>query len=120
MDKIYLEGMDFYGYHGVLPAEQQIGQRFLVDLTLKTDLRPAGRSDDLNQTVNYAEVYNLVRAVVEQERYALIEALAERIADIVLEKFQVQQVKVRVHKPQAPIPGVIRNVAVEIMRKHAE
>lgn len=118
MDKIYLEGLEFYGYHGVLAAEQQLGQRFLVDLELKTDLRAAGVADDLNQTVNYAEVYGLVREIVEQERYALIEALAERIAELVLENFNIQKVKVRVHKPQAPIPGIFRNVAVEIKREH--
>ena len=65
MDRITLMGMEFFGYHGVLPEENKLGQRFVVDLVLELDLHQAGLNDDLNATINYAEVYQEVRELVE-------------------------------------------------------
>ena len=79
-DIIFLNGMRFYGYHGVLAAENDIGQIFVVDITLKVDLSYAGQSDDVKDTVNYGEVYKDVKSIVEGPRSCLIEHLAERIA----------------------------------------
>ena len=67
MDKIYVNGMKFYGYHGVFPEEQKLGQRFNVDVMLTLDLSKAGLSDDLDATVNYKEVYDAVKEIVEGE-----------------------------------------------------
>lgn len=117
MDQIELKGMDFYGYHGCLPEETKKGQHFLVDLTLQLDLQTAGETDDLEQTVDYALVYDMVKEIVEGETKKLIEAVAEEIATAVLENFpQVQQLGVTVHKPAAPINGPFADVAVHLER----
>ncbi len=115
-DKIIIKGMEFYGYHGVLPGEQEIGQRFVVDLMLSTSLEHSGRLDDLDETIDYAELYGLVEKLMTEERFNLIEALAERIAQAVLAGYAVEEVRVRVKKPQAPLGGIFEYVGVEIRR----
>lgn len=115
-DRIFLEGMVFYGYHGVRAEEKKLGQRFVVDLEVWKDLRPAGRSDDLSQTVNYAELYRLAADIVTGPPSDLIEAVAERIAAAVLRHHVVDAVRVRVRKPEAPVAGVLGAAAVEILR----
>ncbi|MEK4338632.1 MULTISPECIES: dihydroneopterin aldolase [Brevibacillus] len=117
MDKIYFNGMAFYGYHGVFEAEAKLGQRFYVDLELSMDLSRAGASDDLNDTVNYADVFHCVQQIVEKERYNLVEALTARIADRLLQAFPFSEVKVRVTKPDPPINGHYDSVAIEMSRK---
>ena len=118
-DRILLQGLAFWGRHGVLPEEQVLGGRFIVDVEATLDLREAGRSDDLNATANYAELYDRVRTVVEGPPVRLIEAVAERIALRLLDEFRrLESVTVRVHKPSAPIPGApTAQVAVEITRQ---
>lgn len=116
MDKLYFNGMSFYGYHGVFEAEAQLGQRFFIDLKLQLDLSKAGKSDDLRDTVNYADIFQKVREIVENERYQLIEALAERIAAQLLDLFPFQEVQVKVTKPNPPINGHYDSVAIEIVR----
>ncbi len=116
-DKIILDGLVFYGYHGVNPEERVQGQRFVVDVELTLDLSRAGLSDDLNATVNYASVFKVTRSIVEGEPANLIEAVAERIAAEILSRFGVESGRVRVRKPWAPIKGGDLNyVAVEILR----
>ena len=120
MDRIQLTGMEFKGYHGCLPAERQAGQIFFLDLVLEMDLRPAGESDRLDKTVNYAEVFETVRSVVEGEPLNLIEAVAEKTASEVLAKFaELQAVEVTVHKPYAPIDGKFRDASVTIRRERS-
>lgn len=117
MDKILFNGMGFYGYHGVFPEEQVLGQRFRVDVELGMDLSVAGKSDQLQDTVNYAELFQLVQQVMEKERYALIEAAAERCASLILSTFPlVKGVNIRLIKPDPPIPGHYQSVGVEIYR----
>lgn len=120
MDKIILRDMEFFGYHGLLPEETRLGQTFLVDLELYLDLRTAGKSDNRDHTVNYAEVFELVKKIVEGPPRKLIEAVAEDIATAVLEQFFVQQVAVKVKKPSAPVPGHFAYMAVEITRPARE
>ncbi|SEN63454.1 dihydroneopterin aldolase [Lihuaxuella thermophila] len=117
MDKIFFNEMYFYGYHGAYPEENKLGQRFIVDLELGLDLRPSALNDDLSQTVNYAEVYQAVKKEVEETQVQLVETLAERIADRLLSTFPVEQVLVRVTKPDPPIPGHYKAVGVEILRR---
>ena len=118
MDKIILEKMDFYGYHGVYPEENKLGQRYRVDLTLYVDLKTAGQTDDLNNSVNYAEIYTLCKEIVEGKPFNLIEAVAEKIAqDIFAHHARVQACTVKVIKPDPPIPGHYQSVAVEIERE---
>jgi 7,8-dihydroneopterin aldolase/epimerase/oxygenase len=117
IDKIYLHRMEFYGYHGVLPEENVLGQRFIVDVILETDLQKAGKSDRLDDTINYAEVYDICRNVVEKKRFALIEAVAEAIAEQILSSFPtVVCCTIKVTKPNPPIQGHYESVAVEIVR----
>ena len=117
-DKIRIESMVFYGFHGVSLAEQEIGQRFLVDLEIETDLQAAAQSDDLNDTVNYACLYRLVKEVVEGPNKKLLESVAESIAQRVLKEFEVESVKIQVKKPEVPIKGsILSHVAVEIFRE---
>lgn len=116
MDKLYFHKMSFYGYHGVFEAEAQLGQRFYVDLELSMDMSKAAASDNLEDTLDYGEIYTAVRSIVEQERYKLIEALAARIADQLLAMFPIFEVKVKVTKPNPPINGHYDAVAVEMTR----
>lgn len=117
-DKIILEGMVFYGYHGVNQAERELGQRFVVDLEISKDLSEAGLADDLEKTVNYASVFKAAREVVEGPPANLIETVAERLAGAVLDRFPVEAVRVRIRKPWAPVKGsVLGSAAVEILRR---
>ncbi len=117
-DRIILDGMVFYGYHGVNPEERAQGQRFVVDLEVEADLSQAGRTDDLTDTVNYASIFKVARSVVEGDARNLIEAVAEGLADEILSRFPVESVRVRIRKPWAPIKGSDMNhVAVEIVRR---
>jgi dihydroneopterin aldolase len=117
MDRILLNKMSFYAYHGVLPEENKLGQTFLVDLELrKLDLRPAGTTDQLTKSISYAEVYETVKQVTEENRFQLIEALAEHIAEAVLDKYQVPEVLVRVVKPNPPVAGSFESFGVEVIR----
>lgn len=118
MDYIHLNEMEFYGYHGALPEETKLGQRFRVTVSLATDLAEAGKTDNLDKTVNYAEVYHVCRAIVEGEPVKLIEAVAEKIAANIMEKFaaKVTGVRVVLIKPDPPIPGHYASVSVDITR----
>jgi dihydroneopterin aldolase len=120
-DRILLEGMVFSGYHGTLPAERELGQRFVVDVALHCDLRAAGLADDLTKTVDYSTVYEQVRAIVEGPPLGLTEAVAERIATAILERHAaVEAVRVRVAKPHVRLDGgVLVGSAVEIVRRRA-
>lgn len=118
MDKIIMKGMRFFGRHGVLPQERELGQVFEVDVELSLDLGPAGLKDDMSLTVSYADVFGLVEEVVTGKPYSLIEAVAQRIAGLVLERFGlVQAVRVTVKKPLAPIQGMYEYMAAEIFRE---
>src|SRR5690606_34117976 len=118
LDKIYLNEMEFYGYHGVLPEETKLGQRFRVNVVAETNFREAGLNDDLELTVSYADIFLLCKEIVEGKPYKLIEAVAEHIASAILEKFlKIESVTVKVIKPDPPIPGHYHSVAVEITRK---
>lgn len=119
-DKIVLRDMVFYGYHGVFEAEREIGQRFEVDVELHLDLRSAGRSDDLDSTVNYVDVYTVVKEIVEEREFDLVESLAEAVAQEILSTYDLERVVVRVRKPHAPIGGITGGVEVEIARTPAD
>jgi dihydroneopterin aldolase len=118
-DAIRLNDIVFYGYHGVLPEEQALGQRFLVSLELRLDLRPAGETDDLNRTVNYSEVYGAVREIVTGPPQRLIESVAERIAAQLLTTYPaVESVWVSIRKPEVPIAGsILGSAEVRIERR---
>lgn len=116
LDAIDLRGVTAYGHHGVLPHEREHGQTFVVDVSLGLDLGPAGASDDLAATVSYAEVAEMVQAVVTGAPVDLIESLALRMVDWCLARPSVEWASVTVHKPHAPIPVTFSDVSVTIER----
>ena len=117
-DRIVLEGMQFYGFHGVNPEEQALGQSYLVDLAVELDLIQAGQSDRLDDTVSYTHLYRVVQSVMEGESRNLLETAAQAIADRVLAQFPVDAVSVSVKKPRPPVRGsVIEHAMVEIYRR---
>lgn len=115
-DRILIQGIQFFGHHGVREEERKLGQRFRVDVELALDLREAGRRDDLAASVDYEKVHALVVEIGTGEQFRLLEALAARIASALLERFPARQVTVRATKPSPPIPGVMGGVTVEITR----
>ena len=118
-DSIKISGISALGYHGVLDFERTNGQEFVVDVELSMDLRKAGKTDDLNNTVDYAGVAHTVMAAITGEPLNLIEALAERIAKDILRNKKIRKVAVTVHKPQAPIAVPFHDVSVRIVRKNS-
>ena len=117
MDKIRLDNMAFYGYHGIMPEEKSMGQRFYIDVVLYLDLSQAGRSDDISDTVNYAHVYDMVKKTVEGKPFRLIEKLAAVINEKVMDAYPVvKKIRTTVRKPLAPVPGPLDDVSVTIER----
>ncbi|WP_049568606.1 dihydroneopterin aldolase [Nonomuraea sp. SBT364] len=115
-DRIALKGLRARGRHGVLAAERELGQEFVVDATLFLDTAPAAAGDDLAKTVDYGELAQDLVEVVEGEPVELIETLAQRLADVCLARKLVEAVEVSVHKPAAPIPLPFGDVVVTIER----
>lgn len=116
-DRISLLGVRATGHHGVLAQEKRDGQEFVVDVVLGLDLAPAGTTDDLARTINYAEVGADVVARIEGPSLDLIESLAEQVAGDALERPGVHTVEVTVHKPAAPVGVPFGDVAVTIERR---
>ena len=118
MDKIILKGIEIFGRHGCSVAEQQRGQIFKVDLELNLSLEAAGQSDDINETVDYAQILFDVERIVGGTPRKLIETVAEEIAETLLEKYpKIETLKVVLHKPNAPLPVRYFEAAVEISRR---
>ncbi|APT93281.1 dihydroneopterin aldolase [Corynebacterium phocae] len=116
-DRIELTGLEFYGYHGVLAEEKREGQPFIIDITCWLDFSGAARTDDLAQTLNYAELAEVAAKVVEGPSRDLIETVASAVAEDVMRTFSfLMAVEVTVHKPKAPIPRTFKDVAVVARR----
>jgi dihydroneopterin aldolase len=115
-DRISLTGITAFGHHGVFSSERQHGQRFVVDVTCTLDLSGAASSDDLGQTIDYGALARSIAADIERDPLNLIEALADRIALTCLRYDAIQCVQVTVHKPQAPMPVDVADVAVTLTR----
>ncbi|HET8718651.1 MAG TPA: dihydroneopterin aldolase [Nocardioidaceae bacterium] len=116
-DRLAVYGIEAVGHHGVFDFERREGQVFKVDLVLGLDTRPAARSDDLQDTVDYGSLVAAVKRAIETEPVDLIEKLAQRIADVCLTEARVQWTDVTVHKPDAPIEATFADVALTIHRE---
>ncbi len=117
-DQISITGISAIGFHGVFPEERKNGQNFVVDLKLIFDLAPAGESDDLTKTINYASVAEITVEEIIGEPVALIETLATRISERLLKDFPLlDSVIVTVHKPQAPVLVKFLDISVSIERR---
>lgn len=119
-DRLSVTGIEALGYHGVFDFERRDGQLFRVDLVLGLDTRPAARSDDLRDTVDYGSLVVAVRKAIETDPVDLIETLTERIASCCLDDERVQWAEVTVHKPDAPIEGTFSDVTLTIHRSRSD
>ena len=116
-DQIRILGIKAFGYHGVLPHEKVEGQEFIVDLAVDLDLRAASLSDDLNETINYADLAQIVHNNIVGQPVQLIERLAGRIADEIVASYkEITAVHVTVHKPHAPVNVSFEDISVTITR----
>ena len=116
-DRIELKGIKALGTIGVLPEEQERPQPFEVDITVESDLSESGRTDSLNDTVNYAEVTEAIVTVVSSENHFLLERVAERIAEETLKINLVEAVNITVKKLRPPVPHQLEYSAVTIRRE---
>ena len=117
MDKIYIKRLEVFAKHGVLPEENVLGQKFLISATLYCDTRKAGMTDDLAESVNYAEVSGLIKKSTEGHVFKLIERLAEHLArEILLAYPLIKKVDLEIEKPWAPVLLPLETVAVRITR----
>ncbi|WKD58694.1 dihydroneopterin aldolase [Corynebacterium caspium] len=117
-DRIELTGLRVHARHGVLAAETELGQQFSVDIIAWVDMRAATKSDDLADTLNYAELAQLAYEIAAGEPLNLLEAVAGRIAEKALAQFsEITEIEVKVHKPSAPIPLVFDDIAVIAHRR---
>ena len=116
-DLILLTGMEFFGRHGCSEEERKHLQPFIIDAELNLDLSKAGKSDNLTDTVDYVQVFNEIKKIVTGTPKNLIEAVAEDIAQSLLENFtQIENLKITIHKPAAPIADPFNGAAVSIIR----
>lgn len=118
MDKIIIEDLKIFGYHGVNPEEKRDGQNFFLDITAFLDLSAACRSDDLNDTVSYAKIIKCAIAAFNEEKFDLIERAAQHVADAVLAAFpRIEALEVTLKKPEAPIRAEFGTVAISVRRE---
>jgi dihydroneopterin aldolase len=120
VDKILLRGLEFFGRHGCLEAERVLGQKFVVDVEVAVNLSRAGNSDSLADTLDYVRVFEIAREEIEGEPRNLLEAVATRIAQRVLEDERAQSIRVRIAKPHVALPATLRFLGVEIVRTREE
>ena len=119
MGKIILEDMEFYAYHGCFDEEQLIGNRFLVNMEFEADTKMAESSDDLSKAVNYQEVYNTIDKQIQQKS-RLLEHVASRILDAVLDKFsEITFCRIKLSKMNPPVGGKVGAVSVVLERGRA-
>ena len=118
MDSIEINDLEIFGNHGVFPEENKLGQKFLVSCRMDVDTRKAGKSDDLDESVDYGRISHMIYNIVNENTFALIEKLAERIAEeILLSDVKIKGVQITVKKPWAPIGLPLKDVLVKIERK---
>jgi dihydroneopterin aldolase len=115
-DRIVLRRIAATGRHGVLDFEKERAQPFEVDVELELDLAPAAKADDLDLTSDYGGVVAAVVAVVETESFRLVEALAERLADVVIQSSRADAVTIEVRKMRPPVPHLLESAGVRIRR----
>ena len=117
LDRVELRGLRVFARHGVLEAERQSGQEFIIDAVLWLDTRPAAAGDDLSKTIDYGALADRLVRLAEDPPVRLIETLAERLAADCLSEPLVAEAEITIHKPQAPIAHPFGDVAVVIRRE---
>ena len=117
MDRIHLKGIEFYGYHGLIPEEKTLGGWYQVDVEVLRDLKRAGETDKIKDTVDYPAIYKKVVEVGTNGQFQLLERLAHRIAEEILKSFDIDEIVVRVRKPAPPLIGKLDYVEIEVKRR---
>lgn len=118
MDKINLNGIKVYGYHGAIDAERVLGQYFIADVILHLDLTEAGNTDDLSATVHYGEAYDIIVDVMKSEPVNLIEHLAQKVISALFDAYdKIDEITITLTKPHPPIDGHYDNVSVTLHRE---
>ncbi len=117
MDNIHIKDLELYCNHGVYPEETVLGQKFLFDVTLYTDTRPAGLTDDLEKSINYGEISHFIKDYMKEHTYKLLEAAAENLCrELLWNTKGLQRVQLEIKKPWAPVGLPLDTVSVEIDR----
>lgn len=116
-DSLHITDIRAYGYTGLLPEEQTLGQWYTVDLRIWLDLTAAAASDDIAQTYDYRAAVQEIQKLIQTARFQLVERLTEAIAQHLLTAEQVEQVQVRLTKVSPPIPNFTGSVIVDITRR---
>jgi len=111
---VELRGLELHGHHGVLEEERRVGQRFLFDVELAVG--ETALSDRIEDAVDYREVARVVREISDGHAFSLLEALAARVADELLERFPVERVRVRVRKPEVQLDAPVEHAAAIVER----
>jgi dihydroneopterin aldolase len=114
---IEVTGLSLYTHHGVTAAEQEVGQRLVLDLRIEVGECDATVTDLVEDTVDYGEVCNVVALVAQQRSYKTLERLCTAVADRLIERFEAEEVWVKAAKPEPPIPLPVESVSVEVWRQ---
>lgn len=118
MDKIHIENLEIYAYHGVNPEETSLGQKFILTLDLYGDFESAGKTDDLTKTVHYGDVCHFAEKLFLEKNHLLIEACANCLAEGILNTFpMLKKIRLQLKKPWAPIGSHLEYASVEIERE---
>ena len=117
MDKIRIKNIKLFAYHGVVQEEQFLGQKFEIDVELHSNFSEAGEQDNLSKTIDYDHVYEIIENEFFKNKYKLLETVAEKISNRLLEIKLVNSLIIKIRKPNAPIKGTIDFVEIEIERK---
>lgn len=118
MDRIYIKGLEIFAKHGVFPEENVLGQKFIISAVLHTDIREAGKTDNLTKSIHYGEVSLMMKEYLERHTFALLERAVETLAEkMLLEIPGLEKVELELEKPWAPIGLPLETVSVAIERK---
>ena len=120
MGIIRLNNMNFYGYHGVYEFEKEKGTNFEIDLELFTPLAKSSKSDNIEHTINYEDIYELVKKTFGSKSYFLLEKLADSISRSIFEEHKIEKLIIRVRKINAPLDGKLDSVEIELERKSSD
>lgn len=117
IETIYIEGITFHGFHGVLDDEKRDGRRYSVDVQVSVDVIAACTSDDLNDTVDYRRLAEVILRLGTEKRFNLLEAMAHAMADALEALCPITHLKIKVRKHQPGLPGHPESVAIGVERK---
>lgn len=122
MDKIKIKNLEVFAYHGVLKEENVLGQKFIISVTMYTDVQRAGNSDELQYSINYAEVSQFITEYMKKNTHRLLETVAEQLSKELLlhfttEHVELKKVKLEIKKPWAPVLLPLETVSVQVKRK---